>query len=281
MTCDIDSCQTWRCSTREARYQARLTETGLAVEDTIALCAAYSATKDWDEVRSKALKENLLGKGSRSRILKLIGAVERRVVQAAPPLDRPIAISRFLAADAKVPTAAKTQLLFVLAVLEDIALGDAFRTLVLPGVVGTGSRSLSADDICRFLSRVAETRSEVARWTEQTRSRWAQGLRLVLREAGFVGSADHSGPISLRLPVVRDEVIALLCHAVAKGGISGWPILRHDPLNILLFTESDALRAARALNNRGWWSFAQSDRIIEFRPNHASLEEWLDHGLGI
>ncbi len=120
----------------EARYQARLTETGLAVEDSIVLCAEYSATKDWDEVRSKALKENLLGKGSRSRILKLIRAVERRVLHAAPPLDHPIAISRFLAADGKVPTTAKAQLLFVLAVLEDIALGEAFRTLVLPGVVG-------------------------------------------------------------------------------------------------------------------------------------------------
>ncbi|MGA2704004.1 MAG: BrxA family protein, partial [Isosphaeraceae bacterium] len=199
---------------REARYQARLTETGLAVEDTIALCAAYSATKDWDEVRSKALKENLLGKGSRSRILKLIRAVERRVVHAAPPLDRPIAISRFLAADAKVPTAAKAQLLFLLAVLEDIALGDAFRTLILPGVAGTGSRLLSADDIRYFLNRAAETRSEVAKWTDETRSRWAQGLRLVLREAGFVGSANQNGSIDLRPPVVRDEVVALLAHAL-------------------------------------------------------------------
>ena len=227
---------------KEARYQARLTESGLAVEDTIALCAAYSATKDWDEVRSKALKENILGKGSRSRILKLIRAVERRIVHAAPPLDHPIAISRFLAADAKVPTTAKTQLLFVLAVLEDIALGEAFRTLVLPGVAGTGSRLLSADDIRLFLSRAAETRSEVARWTEETRSRWAQGLRLVLREAGFVGSADQNGTIDLRPPVVRDEVVALLGHAMADRGLSGWPALRHDPLNILLFTESDALR---------------------------------------
>ncbi len=266
---------------REARYQARLTETGLAVEDTIALCAAYSATKDWDEVRSKALKENLLGKGSRSRILKLIRAVERRVVHAAPPLDRPIAISRFLAADAKVPTAAKAQLLFLLAVLEDIALGDAFRTLILPGVAGTGSRLLSADDIRYFLNRAAETRSAVAKWTDETRSRWAQGLRLVLREAGFVGSANQNGSIDLRPPVVRDEVVALLAHALADRGLSGWSVLRHDPLNILLFTESDAIRAARALNSRGWWSFAQSDRIMEFRRNHASLEEWLDHGLGI
>jgi len=137
----------------EARYQARLTETGLAVEDTITLCGAYSATKDWDEVRSKALKENLLGKGSRSRIFKLIRAVERRIVHAAPPLDHPIAISRFLAADAKVPTTAKTQLLFVLAVLEDLALGETFRTLVFPGVAGTGSRLLSADDIRNFLTR--------------------------------------------------------------------------------------------------------------------------------
>ena len=264
-----------------AKYQARLTETGLAVEDSIALCAEYAATSDWDQVRAKALKENLLGKGSRSRILKLIRAVERRIVHAAPPLDRPIAISRFLAADGKVPTTAKAQLLFVLAVLEDVALGDAFRTLVLPGLAGAGSRLLSADDIRCFLDRAAETRPELAKWTEETRSRWAQGLRLVLREAGFVGSANQNGNIDLRPPVVRDEVVALLAHALSDRGLSGWPVLRHAPLNMLLPNESDALRAARALSSRGWWSFAQSDRIMEFRRNHASLEEWLDHGLGI
>ena len=88
-------------------------------------------------------------------------------------------------------------------------------------------------------------------------------------------------PIDLRPPVVRDEVIAFLAHAIADRRTQRLASLRHDPLKILLFTESDALRAARALNSRGWWSFAQSDRIMEFRRNHASLEEWLDHGLGI
>ena len=116
----------------EAIYQARLTETGLAVEDSIVLCGEYCSTRDWLEVKSKALKENLLGKGSRSRTAKLLGAVERRIVHAAPPLDRPVPIARFLAAESKVPSAAKTQLLFVLAVNDDIALCDAFRELVVP-----------------------------------------------------------------------------------------------------------------------------------------------------
>ena len=115
-------------------------------------------------------------------------------------------------------------------------------------------------------------------------------------DSGTVGprlSSGHSGgrvrrvdrqvrvPLEIRPPVVRDEVIAFLAHAIADGGVSGWPILRHEVMQDLLFTESDALRAARALNDRGWWSFAQSGRIIEFRRNHASLEEWLNHGLGI
>ena len=263
------------------KYQARLTESGLAVEDSIVLCAEFRSTRDWEDVKSKALKENLLGKGSRSRISKLLRAVERRIFQAPSPLDHPLAVTRFLAAERKVPAVAKAQLLFVLAVNDDIALRDAFCRLIVAGANGSVSKSLAQDEIRRFLSDAAELRPEVEQWTEQTRARWSQGLRLVLREAGFVTPTDKSACLEIRPPVVRDEVVAFLAHAIADRGVSGWPILRHDTMKYLLFTETDALRAARALNDRGWWSYAQSDRIMEFRRNHASLEEWLDHGLGI
>jgi hypothetical protein len=262
-------------------YQARLTESGLAVDDSIALCAEYCSTRDWEKVKSKALKENLLGKGSQSRISKLLRAVERRVFEAPPPLYRPASVTRFLAAEKKVPAGAKAQLLLVLALNDDIALADAFRTLAIPAASNSESRVLHPDQIRSFLKQAAESRPEIARWTEQTRERWAQGFRLVLREAGFVASNGRSASIEIRPPVVRDEAVAFLSYAIADSGISGWPILRHDVMKDLILTESDALRAARALSDRGWWSFAQSDRIIEFRRNYASLEEWLDHGLGI
>ncbi len=263
------------------KYQARLTESGLAVDDSIVLCAEYRSNTDWEAVKSKALKENLLGKGSRSRISKLLRAVERRIIHAPPPLDHPGAITRFLAAERRVPAVAKAQLLFVLASNDDIALRDAVCRLIAAGATGSVSRSFVHDEIGRFLSDAAELKPEVAQWTEQTRARWSQGLRLVLREAGFVTSTDKSAPLEIRPPVVRNEVVSFLAHALADRGVSGWPILRHEIMKYLLFSESDALRAARALNDRGWWSYAQSDRIIEFRRNNASLEEWLDNGLGI
>jgi len=263
------------------KYQARLTESGLAVEDSIVLCAEYCSTRDWDAVKSKALKENLLSKGSRSRIFKLLRSVERRIFQAPPPLNRPISAARFLAAETKVPMAAKSQLLLVLAINDDIALADAFRALVIPAAVSSGSRLLHHDEIRRFLRQASESRPELGRWTEQTQARWSQGFRLVLREAGLVAATEKSASIEIRPPVVRDEAIAFLAQAVAESGVSGWPIVRHKVMKDLLFAENNALRAARALSDRGWWSFAQSGRIMEFRPNYASLEEWLDHGLGI
>ena len=265
----------------EVIYQARLTESGLALEDSTALCSEYVATGDWDAVKLRALKENLLGKGSRSRISKLLRAVERRVLGATPPLDRPLAIARFLAAESKVTAAAKVQLLLVLTIREDRAFGDAFHALIMPNASGTASKVLGPEAIPDFLSRAGRDRPEVARWSEQTRARWAQGFRLVLREAGFVASSDRSASVEMRPLVVRDEVVSFLAHLIADGGVSGWSILRHETIANLFPTESDALRAARALNDRGWWSFAQSGHIMELRRNHASLEEWLAHGLGI
>jgi hypothetical protein len=261
----------------EPKYQARLTETGLAVEDSLALCEAYLTTRDWSDVRARALSENLLGKGSQSRISKLLRAVERRVLHAPAPLDCPLSTARFLAA--RIPGAAKSQLLFVLALQDDVALADAFQVLVLAGNAGIVPRVLTHDEILRFLDDAARVRPEVLRWTGQTRARWAQGFRLVLRELGMA-SGSSGNQVTLRPLIVRDETIAFLCHAVADRGSSGWAIIRHDVLKPLLFSESDAVRAARALHARGWWSFAQSDLIMEFHRNHASLEEWLEHGLG-
>ncbi len=243
---------------RPANYQARLTETGLAVDDSIVLCGEYRSSKDWLGLKSKALKENLLGRGSRSRTAKLLGAVERRIVNAAPPLDRPVPIARFLAAESRVTSAAKAQLLLVLALNDDIALRDAYRELVIPAVTGIASKMLPRDEIHRFLRTAAETRPEVARWSVQTKERWAQGFRLVLREAGFVAPADKSASPEIRPPVVRDEVTAFLAHAIADAGVSGWPILRHATIMNLLFTEGDALRAARS--QRSWVVVVRPER---------------------
>src|SRR6185312_14463075 len=121
----------------------------------------YLATRDWSEVKSRALQQNLLSKGSRSRISKLLRAIERRILQTHPPLNRPEAIARFLTAESRVPAAAKTQLVFTLAVRDDIALGDAFRELVLPELIGKGPRALAEEEILRFLDHAAESRPEV------------------------------------------------------------------------------------------------------------------------
>lgn len=258
-------------------FRARLTEVGLAVDDSSALCLEYTRTHDWAEVRRRALQENLLGKGSQARIDKLWRAVERRVLRAAPPLDCPASMARFLASE--VPAAAKAQLFFVLTVAEDAALLAAYRELVAPSLNGAARQAPAKPDILHFLEDEARTRPEVARWTVPTRTRWAEGFRLVLREAGLLTTA-FGKQLVLQSPVVRAETASLLCHAIADAGISGWAILRHQVMRPLLLTDADAVRAARTLQDRGWWNFTQNDALVEFKRNHRSLEEWLDHVLG-
>jgi hypothetical protein len=219
----------------------------------------------------------LLAKGSQARIEKLLRAVERRVLHGAPPLDCPALLARFLAAE--VPTAAKAQLFFVLTVAEDTALATAYRELVSPSLNGAARRAPAKPEILHFLEVAARTRPEVARWTVPTRTRWAEGFRLVLREAGLLTTGFGNQEV-LQPPVPRPETVSFLCHAVADAGISGWSILRHEVLQTLLLTDAGAIRAARTLRDYGWWDFTQSDTLVEFRRNHTSLEEWLDHVLG-
>ncbi len=259
-------------------FRAQLTEAGLAIEDTAVLCAKYSAVGDWQQVRQQAFKENLLGKGSQERIKKLLKAVERRIVSASPPLNYPVPAARFLAS--AIGDAAKAQLLFVLAVREDPALADAYQRLVVPALLIGLRKPPSRDVVLQYLENVAQAQPKVAKWSANTRIRWSQGFRLVLREAGMI-AGQGSGQEVLNPLVPREQTISFLCHAVAQGTqSSGWAILRHEVLRMLLLSDADAVRAARELRDRGWWTFAQSGEIVEFRPNHRTLEDWINHVLG-
>jgi Putative inner membrane protein (DUF1819) len=258
-------------------FRARLTEAGLAVEDSSHLCLEYVKTQDWKEVRRRAVRENLLDKGSEARITKLLRAVERRVIGAMPPLPCPRLVARFLASN--VSDAAKAQLLFVLATREDVALAEAYQRLVLPHLQ-SGSRKVPAKlEILAFLEEAAQTRPEVAKWTNQTRLRWAEGFRLVLREVGVM-TESASNHEALNLPTIRVEAVCFLCHAVAGTGITGWAILRHEIMKLLLPNDADAVRAARSMQDRGWWTFAQNNEFVEFRRSQPSLEDWMNHALG-
>jgi hypothetical protein len=264
-------------NTKPLVFRARLTEAGLAVEDSCVLCRAYVETTDWGEVGRRALRENLLGKGSAARIAKLLGAVNRRVINAQDSLSFPLLLAKFLASD--VPAAAKAQLLFILALREDAAFAEGYQHLVVPALTGVSRRVPAKPDIVAFLETAVGSHPEVAKWTGQTRLRWAEGFRLVLREVGMITRAKGNQEM-LNSPVVRDETISFLCHALADSGVSGWSILRHEIVRPLLLTEVDGIRAARALNVRSWWTYAQNGEIVEFRRNHPSLEEWLNHALG-
>jgi len=254
---------------RSTPFRARLTEAGLAVEDTALLCREYAKTTDWPTVRRQALQENLLGKGSQARTQKLLRTVQKRVIEAQPPLSHPLALARFLAS--RFSDAAKAQLLFVLAVAEDVALAEGFRRVVIPVLTSASRRAPTTDDLVDFLARQAETRPEVAAWGVPTRRRWAEGFRLVLRELGIL--TGKPGQETLIPLTPRDEAVCFLCHAVADAGISGWPILREPSLRCLLLTDSDAVRAARSLQDRGWWNFAQSGDLVEFTRKLPSLED--------
>jgi hypothetical protein len=168
----------------------------------------------------------------------------------------------------------------VLAVREDPALADAYQRLVVPALLAGLRRPPSRDAILSHLESASQAHSEVAKWSAHTRVRWSQGFRLVLREAGMIAS-QGSKQETLNPPVPREQTISFLCHAVAQGTqSSGWAILRHEVLRVLLLADADAVRAARDLRDRGWWTFAQSSDIVEFRPNYGTLEDWMNHVLG-
>src|SRR5262249_45304419 len=97
----------------------------------------------------------------------------------------PRLLARFLGSK-RMADAAKAQLLFVLTAREDAALAEGYRRLIVSALTGVSRRVPAKAEIVGFLKEVAQARPQVTRWTDPTRLRWAEGFRLVLREAGFL-----------------------------------------------------------------------------------------------
>ena len=60
-------------------YKANLQRVGAAISETIVLLGEYARHGDWNWVRTAALQDNLLQKGSSETVIGILKAVKRRV----------------------------------------------------------------------------------------------------------------------------------------------------------------------------------------------------------
>jgi hypothetical protein len=78
------------------------------------------------------------------------------------------------------------------------------------------------------LEDAAHSHPELAKWTSQTRTRWAEGFCLVLRELGMLVGSAHNHETLSRVSDLRRCRASPNCHGSWVTN-SAWPKAHHSP----------------------------------------------------
>jgi len=256
-------------------YKANLQRIGAAISETIVLLREYARHGDWNLVRTAALQDNLLQKGSSKTVKDILLGIRRRVFLDTSTLPPALVLARTMMFD--IPAAAKTQLVYAYICASDPLVARTVEGLVQPIVTTAIEPRLTAREVGAFLLKEADSHPELARWSETLRQRWAGSFMSLLRAMGIVERLPGS---RLQAPVMRVEAFTFLLLGLLESGLSPGEALAHTLWAWYLLTEPDKETLLTESQSRGWVYYSRAADIVELQPRYASLEEWIHAGLG-
>lgn len=257
-------------------YAANLQNVGFVLAETGALLSAYADSGDWSKVRHLALDQNLLGKRSTTTVNHILKAVRRRYLKGPEWLPDGESAGR-LFAHSSLPQRAKAEVAYLYTVTEDALVQSCLETLVLGGPGSSlASEYLHSEEVTAYLEKLAVKHPELARWQPYLKKRWSQGLVSLLRETGFM-EASPSGKLSR--PVILPEAFGFVFPWLARATGSPRAALSHSCLRWWALDRAEASSLLATGQALGWWRYAATASVVEFKPNHGPGEV-LSRGLG-
>ena len=256
-------------------YKANLQRVGAAIPETVILLSEYAHYGDWNRVRTAALQDNLLQKGSSETVIGILRAVKRRVFLDTDTLPSTETLALAMIAD--IPDAARSQLVYAYICTSDALVAHTVVGLVRLLVATACEPCLTAKDVMIFLSQEAAMHPELRSWSETLRQRWAGSFMSLLRAVRIVERLPGN---RLQAPVMRVEAFTFLLLGLLESGLSPGEALAHTLWDWYLLPEPGKEALLAESQGRGWVYYSRAADIVELQPRYASVEEWIHAGLG-
>ena len=246
-------------------YAANLQNVGLVAAETRDLLAAYSESGDWRKVRHLALDQNLLSKRSTTTVSHILKVVRRRYLKGPEWLPGGQSAGS-LFANPSVPERAKVEVAYLYTVAEDLLVQSCLEGVVFGslGKVPAGAY-LHTDEVLAYLDELGAQHPELAHWQPYLKKRWSQGLLSLLRETGFMETAPSW---KLVRPIVLPEAFGFVFPWLAKATGSPRAALSHPCLGWWGLERPEARRLLAVGQELGWWRYAASAAVVEFKPRY-------------
>jgi len=260
---------------QNARYTAVFQRVGAVYEETIMLLYELARDGEWNAVKEKVLRENLLKKSSSAWTENILKTVKRRFFVDNNLLPNSRQISKFVSGD--LPKFSKIQALYQYVCDSDPLVDRLITGLVGPPLMRYGASRLTKQMYYEFLEKEAESHPELRAWSPVVCGTWQRNFFTFLRHSGIMEKAPGFG---IRKPLVRVEPFTFFVYGLLDEKVSGLEVVKSPLWERYFMSEDDVEHALSSAQECGWIEYRRMGSIVELSARFRSLEEWLNGALG-
>jgi hypothetical protein len=257
-----------------SKYTAALQRVGAVYEESILLLSQYARSDDWQLVKEKVLRENLLKKGSSRWTENILRAVRRRFLIENGILPNGKQVSKFMLCD--VPKSYKVQLLYQYVCNSDALVNRAVTGLVGPALRQYGTSKLTKQMYLDFMANEAKSHPELRSWSTIVYNTWHRKFFAFLRHSGIMEKAPS---FEIKKPVIRVEPFTFFLLGFLQLGLAPVEVVEHPLWDLYFLRQPEVDHLLVEAQSRGWIYYSKAGDIAVLKPRYSSLEEWLENGL--
>ena len=164
-------------------YSSKIIKAGALIGDTKTLLSHWDVGASVDENIRRALRDNVFGKASRSRVEAILAIFRQRYLT-----EESVTKALVTLVQKKIPAAALERLLYFHSARADQLLRDTVTEILVP-MKARGLVDINVQDLQRTLAKWVNEGKTTAHWSEPTITRIAQGLLSALRDFGVLQGA--------------------------------------------------------------------------------------------
>lgn len=204
---------------RLSRYSSKIIKAGAILDETKTLLAQWDLTASPQQNLERALRENLLGKSSRSRVRNVLAIFRQRFL-----VEEAVTRALVVLVKGKLSAAALNRILFFHAARADRLLHDVVTEVLAPQLA-LGITDIGLAELQRPLKKWVAEEKTSAPWSDPTVERIAQGLLSTLRDFGVLQGAAKKRIAPAFLPVEAFAYVAfyLKQHQPSGAKLAGLP----------------------------------------------------------
>ncbi|MBI3990072.1 MAG: DUF1819 family protein [candidate division NC10 bacterium] len=250
-----------------SRYSTKIIKAGALPADSRAFLRAYDLRLSLQQNLRQALRENIFGKASRSRVQDILPIFRQRF------LTRPgLARALHCLVEADVHPAIVDRILYYHAAKADVLLYE-FVTDFVYKKRQAGESALLADDARRYVTGLV--RSQALAWSPTTIRRVTQGLLATLRDFRILEGAARKRLAPVYLPL---EVFLYVVFALHLENSSGERLIHHGDWRLFLVTPGEVEAWFLEAHRLKWLDYQVAGRLVRVEL-HLTTPEELIHAI--